>query len=523
MRSEIATRLAGRLATLGGWRRYGLAGCLGIVATLALPPVHALPTLYVGFTGLVWLLPGGLRPLTAFLTGWSWGLGYFVFSLYWIGFAPATFSDSLLWVVPFAAVGLPILLAVFPGVATLAASRLGATPLARVLGLTLCWAATEWLRGHVFTGFPWNLAGYAWVGSDALAQSAALFGMYGVTVLAVAAAALPAVLAEGSRRRRIAGLALALGLPLMAWAGGAIRLADAPAPGSDSVPGVGLRIVQANIPQREKWERRFLRHNFDLHLNLSITDRPDWITAVIWPETAIPFDIADERGEDARRSIALVVPRDGLLLTGAPRRGMAPEKIWNGLTVLDSSGAIRGSFDKFHLVPFGEYMPLRGILPFDKITPGTLDFSPGPGPRTLRLGSLPPFSPLICYEVIFPGNVVAPDDRPSWLLNLTNDAWYGHTAGPHQHLAIARVRAIEEGLPLVRAANTGISAVFDAYGRELGRIDLDTQGILDTVLPTALPATPYARFGDLLFLVVLLVVLLPLLLVLRNDRADKKQ
>lgn len=506
--------VAGRAATLAGWRRYACSAALGTIATLALPPVYLLPALYIAFTGLVWLLPAGLKSRTAFLTGWWFGMGYFVAGLYWIGFAPVTFSMSLIWVVPFAAVGLPILLSVFHGLATLAATRIGGGHLARALAIGLAWGLTEWLRGEVLTGFPWNLAGYAWTGSNALAQTAALMGMYGVTLVAVIAAGMPAALAENSLRRRWIALAVAILLPVAGWSGGMIRLASAPAPGTDTVPDVGLRLVQANIPQAEKWARLHQQRNLDLHRTLSIADRPDWVTHVIWPETAATFD--PTRSEAGRRAIAAVVPAGGLLLTGAPRRADRPRRAWNAMVAIDGNGDVTATYDKFHLVPFGEYMPMRWLLPFDKITPGAIDFSPGPGPRTLRLAGLPPVSPLICYEVIFPGEVTDPGDRPAWMLNLTNDAWYGLTAGPHQHLAIARIRAVEEGMPLVRSANTGISAAFDAYGREIARLGLGKQGFLDLRLPTATTTTPYSRYGELVLSVIIILALLPLLLCRRN-------
>lgn len=511
---EWISDLAGRAAALAGWRRYAWSAALGSAATLALPPLYILPALYIAFTGLVWLLPAGLRWRTAFLTGWWFGMGYFVAGLYWIGFAPITFSMSLIWVVPFAIVGVPILLSVFHGLAALAASRLGSGYLARALAIGLAWGLTEWLRGQVLTGFPWNLAGYAWTGSTALAQTAALLGMYGVTLVAVTAAGMPAALAESSIRRRGIALAIAIAVPLACWSGGMVRLNSASAPGTDTVPDVGLRLVQANIPQNEKWIRSLQRRNLDLHRTLSIADRPGWITHVIWPETAATFDPA--RSEAGRRAIAPVVPPGGLLLTGAPRRADRPRRVWNAMAVLDGNGDVTQTYDKFHLVPFGEYMPMRSILPFDKITPGAIDFSPGPGPRTLRLAGLPPVSPLICYEAIFPGEVIEPGDRPSWLLNLTNDAWYGLTAGPYQHLAIARMRAIEEGMPLIRSANTGISAAFDAYGREIARLGLGEQGFLDLRLPVATAATPYSSYREFVFSAIVILVLLPLLLYRRN-------
>ena len=218
------------------------------------------------------------------------------------------------------------------------------------------------------------------------------------------------------------------------------------------------------------------------------------------------------RYPDWAKMAASIVPPGGLLLTGTPRRALDPPQVWNSMVALDGKGNVVGSFDKFHLVPFGEYVPMRSILPLDKITPGALDFSAGPGPRALRLTGLPPVGPLICYEAVFPGEVVNAANRPEWLLNLTNDAWYGQTAGPHQHLAITRLRAIEEGLPLIRVANTGVSALFDSYGREIARLGLNQQGVLDVRLPRPAPApTLYAVYNDFTYLFLILLVFLVLL------------
>ncbi|MEE8443723.1 MAG: apolipoprotein N-acyltransferase [Alphaproteobacteria bacterium] len=512
---RVIETLAGRVAGLRGWRRHLLAAAMGTLATLSLPPLYLFPVLFLCFPVLVWLLPGGLRRRTAFFTGWWFGLGYFAAGLYWIGVAPYTLSADLIWLVPFAALALPLGLAIFFGLAALAAAWRGKTLLFRALALALALSVTEWLRGHILTGLPWNLPGYAWMGPDSMAQGAALFGLYGMTVLVLVSAALPAVLAEGSRRRRVAAAAVALALPLAVWVGGGIRLAGVPEVGADLAPGIGLRLVQANIPQREKWDRRLLRRNFNLLRTLSMADRPDWITHVIWPETATPFNLTGN--PEARRAAATIVPPGGMLLTGVTRREGGPPRIWNSMVAVDDNAEIAGIYDKFHLVPFGEYMPLASILPFGKITAGALNFSAGPGPLTLRLEGLPAVGPLICYEVIFPGRVVDAHDRPLWLLNLTNDAWYGMTAGPHQHLAIARARSIEEGLPLVRSANTGISAVYDAYGREISRLGLNQTGVIDVLLPAAAPAPPpYAGFGDSIMIPLLILLVLPLLLESRN-------
>ena len=290
-----------------------------------------------------------------------------------------------------------------------------------------------------------------------------------------------------------------------------MRLADA---SLALVPNVTLRLVQPNIPERDKWDPARVRDNLLELMRLSCPGSR--ISDLVWPEAAVPFYLADE--EAVRHELARMVPKDGLLLTGTLRRApiaTATTTIggaydaYNSLEALDAAGQIVASYDKFHLVPFGEYIPLRGILPIDKLTPGRGDFASGPGPRTLELPHLPPVSPLICYEAIFPGDVADPARRPRWLLNVTNDAWFGDSSGPYQHFESARLRAVEEGLALVRVANTGISGVVDPYGRVTARLGLGAKGILDVPLPAALAgATPMARFGSFPLGVLLLAALL---------------
>ena len=507
---------AQRLRRLAGWRRRGAAFAAGAVLTLALPPVYAFPALYLAFPVLIWMLAGAGDRRAAFGLGWWFGFGYFVVGLYWIGNALLTFAELHAWFLPLVTFGLPAFLALFTGLATLIA-RFGQNDVQRVLLLTAGWSGAEWLRGHVLTGFPWNLTGHAWVGSDALLQSASVVGIYGVGLMAVLSACTLALVAGAAKRRRWAAVFAAAAIPLVAWTGGALRLGAAAPVGEAAVDGVGLRIVQANIPQREKWRRQFQRRNLELHLRLSILDRPSWVTHVIWPETAATFFL--EESETARRRIAEVIPAGGTLITGAPRRREKPFRIWNSVVALDGDGAVVATYDKSHLVPFGEYVPFGRYLPFVNIAGGGIGYSPGVGPRTLRLGNLPPVSLLICFEAIFPGAVLDPDDRPSWLLNLTNDAWYGSTAGPHQHLAITRVRAAEEGLPFVRAAYTGISAVVDSYGRVVAKLGLGRRGVLDVRLPAeGAGPTPYSRHGDAAFLALIAVLLATSVYLAGRDR-----
>jgi apolipoprotein N-acyltransferase len=281
------------------------------------------------------------------------------------------------------------------------------------------------------------------------------------------------------------------------YAYGTLRLSDA---SNTFVPDVRLRIVQAAIDQRQKSSSNLREANVARHLALSV-DTPGFesVTHTIWPETAVPFLL--EYYQDWRLAVSAAAPSGGVLITGALRGRIEAETLtalWNSLIAVGPGGAIVGTSDKFHLVPFGEYVPLRRFLPFlNKITSGDTDFSAAPGPKTMRLPGLPPVGTLICYEVIFPGAVLDRADRPEWLINLTNDGWFGISTGPYQHFAAARLRSVEEGVPLVRAANTGISAVIDPYGRVVDSLGLGRSGVLDASLPRPLPdLTLYARFGD---------------------------
>jgi len=516
----LAVRLAAALARLAGWRRALAALALGAAAAGALPPIDAVPLLVVAFTGLLWLADGAAlaarRLRASFWVGWWFGLGFFTAGLYWIAVALTVDIAQFWWLLPFAVLGVPAFFGLFTGAALVGYAAVRAPGLARPLLLASLWTAAEFTRGHILTGFPWNLIGYSWTEIGPVLQAAAVVGAYGLSWLTVAAAALPGVLAAprdgGWQAGRGGRVALSVGVALLAAVAlaGALRLSAAPPPGSATadVPGVRLRLVQPNVEQSLKWrdsERAAIFRNL---LSLSTAPAAQPPTAIIWPEAATPFLF--EQSREARAAAAAIVPPDGLLITGTPRATPRPDgghDFWNGLIALDHADVVRGTYDKFHLVPFGEYVPLRGILPIEMIAPGGGGgFSSGPGPRTLHLPFVPPVSPLICYEVIFPGAVLDPADRPAWLLNLTNDAWYGETSGPYQHFAIARVRAVEQGLPLARAANTGISGVVDPYGRVIARLGLGRQGVVDAPLPRALSeAPPYPRFGGPILAVMLLL------------------
>jgi apolipoprotein N-acyltransferase len=493
---DAVSALAEWFASITGWRRWLAAFILGAIAVAAHPPLHVVPALFIAFPGLVWLLDGALSRRASFAVGWIFGAGYFAAGLYWVSGALLVDAARFAWLIPFAVLGLSLGLGLFIGLTTLVAKCVWSSGIGRVFALAASWAFFEWVRGTLLTGFPWNPVGNVWVATLPVLQAAAWIGVYGLSAVTVFAAAAVAMFATATGRRLLFGLSGVAILVAFALAG-AVRLSTA----TDATqPGVVLRLVQPNIAQRDKWLPGRRAQNYARHLQMSGMRGDGGVTHVIWPETAAPFSVSTEAQK--RTLMRRAVPPGGYLLTGSlrlERRQGQVVRVWNSLVVVDGDASVAAIYDKHHLVPFGEYMPFRNILPLDKITAGSLDFSAGPGVRTLRLAGLPAFSPLICYEVIFPGRVARGDDRPEWLLNITNDAWFGTSAGPHQHFASARLRSVEEGLPLVRAANTGISGVIDAYGRVVGRLGLGRSGVIDARLPVAAPdRTAFSRFGNLL-------------------------
>jgi apolipoprotein N-acyltransferase len=504
---QACAGLRRRLAGLRGWRRRGAAVLLGVLAAAALPPLHAVPLLVPAFAGWLWLIVASPSVAAAFTVGWWFGLGHFAVGLYWIANALLVEPETYGWLIPFAIGGIAAGMALFPAAAAALVLVLKGNGVGAVLLLAAAWTLAEWVRGWIFTGFPWNLIGTVWTAWPSMLQSAAVIGTYGLGLITVAVAALPAVAGEEAMtpRRRLTALAAGVAALALLWVGGETRLALA-GPAA-TVEGVRLRLVQPDIPQQLKWvpelRDRHLVRQVDMSRRGPGNAQPAIPpTHVIWAETAVPFFLANDPGR--RAFLTQAVPEGGLLIVGAPRTTATPQpqfEVWNSLEALDGNGRIVGTYDKFHLVPFGEYVPLRALLPFKKLTDGRTDFSAGEGLKTLSLPGLPPASPLICYEVIFPGAVARRDDRPQWLLNLTNDGWFGFSSGPYQHLAAARMRTVEEGLPLVRVANGGISAVIDAHGRTVARLGLGETGVLDAPLPVALAAPPpYVGFGALLLL-----------------------
>ncbi|MCD2183615.1 apolipoprotein N-acyltransferase [Rhizobium sp. GN54] len=493
------TRLAGRVMLLSGWSRALTAFLAGLFGVLALQPFGFFAALFVSFPILVWLIDGASgdpdagfvrRLAPAFRVGWCFGFGYFLGSLWWLGNALLVDAEAFAWALPLAVVGLPAVLAIYYGLAAALARMFWSDGVGRILALAAAFGLAEWLRSFLFTGFPWNAVGYGAMPIPLMMQPARIIGVAGMNVLAVFVFAAPALLWTG-RGKRI-GLSIA-GLLLALQAGyGFYALRIVPDPADTDVT---VRLVQPNIDQAGKWDDANRVAIFEKHLALSGAPpsgekRPD---IIIWPETSIPFILTDN--PDALTRIAAVLEDDQVLIAGAVRTedagaGKEP-RYYNSIYAIDGTGQILGATDKVHLVPFGEYMPFEELLNSWGVTavaslPG--GFSAARAHQVLALPSNRSFYPMVCYEAIFPDEIEAAAYSTDALLNVTNDAWFGDTPGPYQHFHQAQVRSVETGLPLVRVANTGISAVVDAKGTIVLGLPYNMEGFVDATIPGKRPA-----------------------------------
>ncbi|MGE0045392.1 MAG: apolipoprotein N-acyltransferase [Hyphomonadaceae bacterium] len=505
-------RLAAWAAALEGWRGHLATAGAGALATLAHAPFHLVPAFLIGIAVLVWRLDGAAtRPAkrrAAFAAGWWFGAGHLVSGLYWVSSAFLVDSSTYgpLWGVP-AALALGGGLALFWGGACVLAIGFWTPDWRRAATLALALALSEYLRGHLFGGLPWNLPGYIWPAGGAVSQLASVAGIYGLTALTLLLAALPATIADAGAnlgRRLLPALSGALALGLV-WGFGAQRLAAAPDEVGDNPI---VRVADAGVSQRDKWQRRPDQEWRMLARYEAVSGAADESDAqiLIWPEGAIPTVNAFLLENDEMLAALGAFLGDRALVLGFSRRaqdGAGAVHYFNSAGIIDGvSGRTRLGqiYDKNRLVPFGEFIPLWGlfsnlnIAPLQQIGAG---FSPGGPPVRLIMPEGPPAVILICYEAIFPGLTPRGGDRPGWIINVTNDAWFGAGTGPWQHYNQARYRAIEEGLPLARAASGGVSAIVDAYGRRVAETGLDG-GAAEAQLPPAISAPLYAQLGYLL-------------------------
>jgi apolipoprotein N-acyltransferase len=495
--------ISARVVPLDGWRADLVAVLAGGLSALALPPLHIVPALLIGIPVLLCLIQGARGPAVAARRGWWFGFGLNVAGLYWITEAILFEAERFWWLVPFAVPALAAVLAVFiaipaavawyarsgdarPGGAGPGYSGPGYSGPGWRVALTLAgaWVLADLARQFVATGFPWNPLGSVWEfpgrAGDIMIQIASLAGVHGMTLATILLASLP-LFGWAGRAGGIVVLALWFGF-------GVIRLEQPMPPG----PDLTVLLIQGNVAQGQKWDRELMVSIFRRYLELTrqaVEQAGGHPAVVVWPETA---SAAQLQTDGSARELIADAAGGAQALIGSVRFDEAGRPR-NSLFALGANGLIEAIYDKWHLVPFGEYQP--DWLPLGiQVVPGG-GFASGPGPRTLHVPGLPPAGALICYEAIFSHQVIDETDRPGWMINVTNDAWFGNSAGPRQHLAAARLRAVEEGLPLLRAANTGISAGFDGRGQELGRLGLQTTGILSVRLPAPLAIPIYAQVG----------------------------
>lgn len=496
--------LAGRIILLWGWRRALVAFLSGALFVLAQAPFDFPAAAFVSFPMLVWLLDGAngrpadgflRRRMPSFAAGWWFGFGYFLAGLWWIGGAVLVEAESFAWALPFAVVGIPLVLSFFYGFATMLARILWTDGVGRIFALAFGFGVAEWLRGFLLTGFPWNPAGFAAMPVPMLMQSAKIFGVTGMNVLAVLVFAMPALLAAGPGRRSgfaIAGILLAL----HAGYGYVSLFAPAPAEGKR----LAVRIVQPSIDLSEKWDAGVRDRIFATMLALSseVVQGAEKPQLIVWPETSVPFLLTER--PDALAAIGGMLGEGQMLLAGAVREEAGASaaddaRYYNSVVLIDASGAIVDAMDKVHLVPFGEYLPFEDLmarLGVGQLVAGPMNFDAGSERRAMSLpGGLRAVA-YICYEIIFPDLVAAPAGEADLLVNVTNDAWFGDTPGPYQHLRQAQLRAVETGRPLLRAANTGISALVDDRGRIVDALAMDARGVIDASLIFPQQNTPPA-------------------------------
>jgi apolipoprotein N-acyltransferase len=490
------SRLYSRLVQLRGWRADFAAVLSGGISALALPPLYGLPALLIGIPTLLCVIQSARGPAVAARRGWWFGFGMHVIGLYWITDAILFEAARFWWLIPLAVPGLAAVLAVF--IAIPAAVAWWARPGWRAaLSLAGAWVLADLARQFVATGFPWNPLGSVWEFpgrlGDIMIQPASLVGVHGMTLATILLAAIPLL----TWRWRAGGLVV-----LVVWCGfGIIRLGQPMSPG----PDLTVLLVQGNVAQGQKWDRALMVSIFRRYLDLTrdaVAKTDGHPTVVVWPETASPALLQTDA---PAREVIAEAAEGATTLVGSVRFD-AEDRPRNSLFALGATGVIEAVYDKWHLVPFGEYQP--DWLPLGiQVVPGG-GFARGPGPQTLNVPGLPPVGALICYEAIFSDQVIDEARRPDWMVNITNDAWFGNSSGPRQHLAAARLRAVEEGLPLLRAANTGISAGFDGRGHELGRLGMQTTGVLALHLPAPLSLPLYPRAGLLLPTVIAVLCLI---------------
>ncbi len=473
---------------------FVLGGFLGAVHLPILGIQVLIPFIFLKFI-LSFSLKESFKRAGLKMGSFCWG--YFVVSLYWVSNSLFFEIEHFWWLLPFCFLGLPLFMSGIMVMAGYLIPWWWEPRLTGLLWMILWWVGGETLLSFMAPQFPWPLLGYTWMAYPKIAQLASFVGVYGMSAFTLLFGFWAYIFMRNSKTKALF-FAFLMGPALLLlglWNFGEERMVQ------PYKASTNIRLVQPNIPQAKKWDVQEQMHNINQLIQLSQTLNPGFVPQVlIWPESGINFYL-EESPVLRERLAALLVP-GSYLVSGVPRWSAEERKIWNSIAVIDHQGSIRAMYDKHHLVPFGEYFPFRDALEMvfpkgsiRKVTAGLLDFSAGPGPVTLNMPLIPSFSPLVCYEIIFSGQVRALGERPKWLLNLTNNIWFGNSAGPYQYFRMAQMRAVEEGLPVVIVANTGTSALIDPYGRILNSLGMNETGVIDCQIPDPLPPTVFSRVG----------------------------
>lgn len=522
---SLLARLQSWLHGLSLTRAALLAGLNGALTSLAMPPLCIWPLMALTMPLLLWQLDAAIIGSSAtkpaskwaacrapFLIGWAFGFGYFTTNLYWIGASFLVEAEKFALLMPLAVIVLPALLAIFYGAALLAAALYWPASASRLFTLAFTLGAADWLRSHIFTGFPWQLLGHSLTGNDWLMQSLTLYGLYALTPLAILIFASPALLlpsglpvasshspAKGTALPLLAAALLLLSLIIY----GGYRLHSLPQSGGEPASAYQLLLVQPGVPQTEKVTPTLRPQALARIVSMTereLTARPPGPKLIIWPETAVPYAL--NKSPELQAKLAALLKEGDHLITGAfavsGEQG-ADFNVHNSLYILNHQGQITARYDKHHLVPFGEYLPFPNLLStigLEALVRMRGGFTPGARPVPLNLKGAPTLMPFICYEAIFP-RYMQGENKAGWMLNISNDGWFGRTAGPYQHAHMTRLRSVETGRPMVRLANNGITSLYDGAGRTLAELPLGQNGVLPVNLPPAI-ALPVGEDGRLI-------------------------
>ncbi|MDA9231206.1 apolipoprotein N-acyltransferase [Rickettsiales bacterium] len=526
-------------------KNYFISFFLGALSSLAFAPTYFIILSIIGFSGLILFLNKAQNNKESFILGFSFGFGHFIIGLYWISISLFVDIAKFGWLLPFSITLIPAACAVYIGLVALISRKLAinlgnfidylediilkskkltkksqksSNSINLIIIFAIIWVFFEYLRSILFSGFPWNLIGYQAVFSINFSQIASIIGIYGLSFLIILFATIPAIFFEicdnklkfckfSAQNLIIFLSSLIIFLSIFLW--GASRINSTQL---DLVENGNVRIIQPNIEQNMKWDPEYKYNSFIKNIHLTNSYDKDDINYVIWSESSIPY-LVGNNSQQLLNLIRRAVPRGGFVISGALRaeyKNSNINKIFNSIIAVNEDGEIVDFYDKTHLVPFGEYIPLQEYLPFiTKITNGAMSFSAGSELKIMKMANnLPKFNPLICYEVIFSDLARAAAQDSDFMVNLTNDAWFGKSSGPYQHLAMARIRSIETGLSLVRAANTGISAYIDPMGRIIDYIKLNEEGFIDVQLIKKFDPTFYLKYGDAIIIYLFFILIL---------------